>query len=183
MSASMRSRCSTGHWDPRKASGVAREYDDPELLKVLLTIWLKSGQMCSKRLGPALPVWLEHYERHYGVLPPGSRAKLLKISPASIDRLLRPIKARQIRTRNSGTKPGTLLRNQIPIRTSNEEIDRPGYLEADTVAHCGGSMSGSFIWSAISLAADSPCASPGAGRTTRTTMPMWSRKTGLTCAS
>ncbi|MEN7974165.1 MAG: transposase, partial [Verrucomicrobiota bacterium] len=75
------------------------------------------------------------------------REKLLKISPASIDRLLKPCKAQVRRKRNTGTKPGTLLKNQIPIRTSNEDIDRPGYLEADTVAHCGGSMSGSFIWS------------------------------------
>jgi len=67
--------------------------------------------------------------------------------PASIDRLLKPYKAQQRRQRNTGTKPGTLLKNQIPIRTSNEEIDRPGYLEADTVAHCGGSMSGEFIGS------------------------------------
>jgi hypothetical protein len=103
--------------------------------------------MCSKRLKQALPKWLKHYEKHHAELSPACRAKLVKISPASIDRLLKPYKAQQRRKRNTGTKPGTLLKNQIPIRTSNEDIDRPGYLEADTVAHCGGSMSGEFIWS------------------------------------
>jgi len=49
----------------------------------------------------------------------------------------------------SGTKPGSLLRTEIPIRTDNWDITQPGFLEADTVAHCGGSLAGDFIWSAI----------------------------------
>ena len=127
--------------------GRKSQYSDPELLKALKTLWLRSGLLCGKRLKQALPLWLTHYEKHYGQLSDESRTKLLKISPASIDRLLKPYKAQHRRKRNTGTKPGTLLKNQIPIRTSNEDIDRPGYLEADTVAHCGGSMSGDFIWS------------------------------------
>ena len=127
--------------------GRKSEYNDPELIKALKTLWLRSGLMCSKRLKQAIPSWLMYYEKHYGALSSENRAKLLKISPASINRLLKPYKAQHQRKRNTGTKPGTLLKNQIPIRTSNEDIDRPGYLEADTVAHCGGSMSGSFIWS------------------------------------
>ena len=46
-----------------------------------------------------------------------------------------------------GTRPGGLLKHQIPIRTDNDDVDRPGFLEADTVAHCGNSLSGDFIWS------------------------------------
>lgn len=127
--------------------GRRSEYSNPELVKALKLLWLKSGLMCGKRLKQALPLWLKHHEKHAEPLSPECREKLLKISPASIDRLLKPFKAQLQRRRNTGTKPGTLLKNQIPIRTSNEDIDRPGYLEADTVAHCGGSMSGSFIWS------------------------------------
>ena len=127
--------------------GRKSQYSAPELLKALKTLWLRSGLLCGKRLKQALPLWLTHYEKHHGVLSCECREKLLVISPASIDRLLRPYKAQHRRKRNTGTKPGTLLKNQIPIRTSNEDIDRPGYLEADTVAHCGGSMSGDFIWS------------------------------------
>lgn len=127
--------------------GRKADYGSPELARVLKRLWLRSGQLCSKRLKPALALWLEHYEQHYGELSVECREKLLRISPASIDRVLGPFRAQQQRRRNTGTKPGSLLRNQIPVRTSNRDIDRPGYLEADTVAHCGGSMSGSFIWS------------------------------------
>lgn len=127
--------------------GRKSRYSNPELVNALKTIWLRSDLLCGKRLKQALPLWVKHYEKHYGQLSDECRINLLKISPASIDRLLKPYKAQQRRKRNTGTKPGTLLKNQIPIRTSNEEIDRPGYLEADTVAHCGGSMSGDFIWS------------------------------------
>ena len=67
------------------------------------------------------------------------------MSAATIDRLLKAEKAKYARRRNSGTKPGSILKSQIPIRTGNDDIDQPGCLEADTVAHCGGSMRGSFI--------------------------------------
>jgi hypothetical protein len=127
--------------------GRKSEYNDPELIKALKTLWMSSNQLCGKRLKQALPHWLRHYQKHHGTLSDECQEKLLQISPASIDRVLKPFKAQMRRKRNTGTKPGTLLKNQIPIRTSNEDIDRPGYLEADTVAHCGGSMSGSFIWS------------------------------------
>ncbi len=75
------------------------------------------------------------------------REKVLAISPAQIDRLLAPRKARYGGKGRCGTKPGGLLKHQIPIRTSNWDITRPGYLEADTVAHCGGILEGDFIWS------------------------------------
>jgi len=131
----------------RGKRGRKNEYGSPELEKALKTLWLRSGQLCGKRLKPAIPHWLKHYEKHYGTLSAECQEKLLKISPASIDRVLKPFKAQCRRRCNTGTKPGTLLKNQIPIRTSTEDIDRPGYLEADTVAHCGGSLSGDFIWS------------------------------------
>ena len=69
---------------------------------------------------------------------------MLKISAApQIDRLLAP---RKVRARGlCGTRPGSLLKTQIPIRTDNFDITRPGFLEADIVAHCGGSLSGDFI--------------------------------------
>jgi hypothetical protein len=127
--------------------GRKSEYAEPEFVKALKTLWLRSGQLCGKRLRPAIPHWIEHYEKHYSTLSDSCHEKLLRISPASIDRVLKPFKAQYRRRCNTGTKPGTLLKNQIPIRTSTEDIDRPGYLEADTVAHCGGSMNGNFIWS------------------------------------
>jgi hypothetical protein len=130
----------------RKPPGPRRRYG-PEVLEVLKRIWLKSEQLCSKRLKAALPLWLPFYERHYGALSPALRKKLLRISPASIDRLLKKTRARQPHKGLCGTRPGRLLKHQIPIRTDNRDIDRPGFLEADTVAHCGTSLAGSFVWS------------------------------------
>jgi hypothetical protein len=131
---------------PRKRSGPRPRYG-ADLLKPLTHIWLASDQLCSKRLKAALPHWLPHYERHWEPLQAAARQKLLAISPATIDRLLRPIRGRYRRKRLSGTRPGTLLRNQIPLRTDFTDVDRPGQIEADTVAHSGNSMGGNFIWS------------------------------------
>lgn len=127
----------------------------PQVLEVVKRIWLAAvlslskgvDQICSKRLEMAIPFWLPHYEREYGELPDEIWEKVLDLSPATIDRLLRPIRVPHRPKRLWGTKPGTLLRNQIPIRTSNWDITQPGYLEADAVAHCGNSMAGDFIWS------------------------------------
>jgi hypothetical protein len=83
----------------------------------------------------------------YGALPEPVKTQLLAISPRSIDRLLKPIRAQSGRRGLCGTKPGTLLRNHIPIRTEHWEVNRPGFVEADTVAHCGNSLAGDFVWS------------------------------------
>jgi hypothetical protein len=72
--------------------------------------------------------------------------KLLSISPSTIDRILKNSRLKS-KKGLSGTKPGSLLKNQIPIRTDNWDINKPGFIEADTVAHCGNSLSGDFIWS------------------------------------
>jgi hypothetical protein len=130
----------------RNRPGPKRQYG-PEVAKVLKRIWLASEQMCSKRLKAALPMWLPYYEKEYGELPKEVWKKVLRISPPTIDRLLSPVRAKQKAKGLCGTKPGTLLRNQIPIRTEHWDITGPGYLEADTVAHCGNSMAGSFVWS------------------------------------
>lgn len=92
---------------------------------------------------------MPHYERHHGALSSTTRARLREISPAILDRILGPARAVHPTRGLCGTKPGSLLRTEIPIRTDNWDIKRPGFLEADTVAHCGSSLAGNFIWSAI----------------------------------
>lgn len=122
-------------------------YDLPELLKALKRIWLASDQMCSKKLVAAIPLWLPFYESTNGRISADIAQKLLAISPATIDRLLLPARVKRHKKGLGGTKPGRLLRNQIPIRTDNWDITQPGFMEADTVAHCGNSLLGDFIWS------------------------------------
>jgi hypothetical protein len=118
---------------PTKRPGRKPLYHSPEFLGALKRIWLATDQMCSKKLVAAIPLWLPFYEGAYGKLSARTTDQLLSISAATIDRLL--------------AKPGSLLRNQIPIRTHNWDISQPGFMEADTVAHCGNSLAGDFIWS------------------------------------
>lgn len=132
--------------DPNIRKGRPPVYG-PEITEILWEIWQLSEQPCGKRLVALLPLWLPSYEQRVGRLKPSVRQKVLGISPAQADRLLRPRKADEERRNRCGTKPGGLLRSQIPIRTRHDEVTAPGWLEADTVAHCGGSMEGDFIWS------------------------------------
>ena len=102
--------------------------------------------MCGKRLKQALPLWLLHYDKHYATLPEAVYEQLLTISAATIDRLLKPIKVRYGKGL-TGTKPGTLLKTQIPIKTNQWDTTKVGFMEADTVAHCGTTLAGDFVWS------------------------------------
>ena len=91
----------------------------------------------------------------YGSLGPQKRfaisaqaqKQLLSISPATIDRRLKP-KKRQLKNRLYGrTKPGTLLKHHIPIKTDSWDVKTPGFTETDLVSHSGNSASGEFIHS------------------------------------
>jgi len=126
--------------------GPPPTYQDPRLIDALKRLWLATDQMCSKRLKVAIPLWLPFFEQEFGVLPSEIKTKLLSASPATLDRLLKPFRVRWPKGRCS-TKPGTLLKNQIPIRTSSWDVTQPGFFEADTVAHCGNSMAGDFAYS------------------------------------
>jgi len=130
---------------PRKR-GKPSLYQREEILTPLKQIWLDANLPCSKRLQAILPFWLPGYSQCFGELPAEVRDALLKISPATIDRLLRPVRVQYQGRGRSATKPGTLLRNQIPIQTNQWDESRPGFLEADTVAHCGEFLSGSFVY-------------------------------------
>jgi hypothetical protein len=129
----------------RARPGPERRY--VEIESVVQYIWLKAEQPCGKRLVPILRQWLPYYERRFERLHPAHRKLVGQISAATLDRLLAPARAQQVGRGRCGTKPGNLVRSEIPIRTGTWDLSRPGYLEADSVAHCGGSLAGDFIWS------------------------------------
>jgi hypothetical protein len=131
---------------PNRKPGPAFRYDKDLLLVPLKRIWFATDQMCSKKLKAAIPLWLPFYAEEHEALSLQVEQKLLEMSPATIDRLLKPVRALYKKGRCS-TKPGTLLKNQIPIKTHNWDVTRPGYFEADTVAHCGNSTAGDFAFS------------------------------------
>ena len=98
--------------------------------------------------------WLPFYPRHFGPLLPRQKRLLKEVSAATLDRLLAARKAKAHHGL-SGTRPETLLRTQIPLPTQSWEVNRPGYLEADTVAHCGPTLAGDFFWSVVYTDLDS----------------------------
>ena len=128
-----------------KRGGSAPRYGEAER-EVLKAIWLYAEQPCGKRLQATVPIWLPHYEKRHGRLSALLRRNLLSISAATIDRLLAPCRATLGNRGRCGTRPGTLLRSQIPVRTEHWDVSVPGYIEADSVAHCGESMAGEFCW-------------------------------------
>ena len=129
----------------RAQPGPARQHERSE--PVVRAIWLAAKQPCGKRLAPALPLGLPPYQRLHGQLSSKQRELLRAISPATLDRLLAGARPTHPLRGRCGTKPGGLLKTQIPIRTGTWDVTRPGYLEADSVAHCGSSLAGDFLWS------------------------------------
>lgn len=114
-------------------------------LSILEAIWKASGHLCSQRLKAALPLWIPYARERFRMTPETER-EIVSISPRQIDNRLRS-KKRQLKKRiYCTTRPGTLLKSKIPIRTHNWDIRLPGYLEMDLVAHCGNSNAGQFVY-------------------------------------
>jgi hypothetical protein len=117
-----------------------------EVVQVLEQIWEIYGHLCSKRLQPFLPEAIRVLERCQEIeLSKDTKDLLLRISSASIDRCLRPIRLPSPHGLST-TKPGSLLKSLIPIHTFTEwDEERPGFLEVDLVAHCGNTTEGQFL--------------------------------------
>lgn len=127
-----------------------RIYTEP-VRRALAHLWEMLGCICAKRLVPALPGLVEALERHGELqLEPLTRSRLLTMSAATADRLLRDVRRQRARRGLCTTKPGTLLRHQIPIRTFADWTEKePGFLEVDLVAHCGESTHGDYVHSLV----------------------------------
>ena len=129
----------------RKTKGYKTIYRGG-VVQALEQIWEIYGHICSKRLQPFLPEAIKVLERCQEIeLSTDIKELLLKISSASIDRCLRPIRLK-LSHGLSTTKPGSLLKNLIPVRTfTTWDEQRPGFMEIDLVAHCGDSTAGQFL--------------------------------------
>lgn len=129
----------------RRRTGYKTIYGG-EVVQILEQIWEIYGRICSKRLQPFLAEGLRVLERCQEIeLSEETKALLLKISSASIDRCLRAVR---IKTPHglSTTKPGSLLKKLIPVHTFTEwDEEQPGFLEIDLVAHCGNTTEGQFL--------------------------------------
>jgi len=137
------------HGRPRRSNkkhGLPKVYHG-EVVVALEQIWEVCGRICSKRLHPFLPEMVKVLERCGELqLPAETKRLLLQMSSATIDRCLGPARFQHPSRGLSTTKPGSLLKKAIPVRTFTPwDEDQPGFLEIDLVAHCGGSVEGQYI--------------------------------------
>jgi len=116
-------------------------------LKAVEEIWKASGYPWSSRLKELLSLWMPWARRHLAGITDDLEREILSISARQMDRRLAR-KKRRIKKRLYGrTKPGTLLKSQIPIRTDSWGAKTPGFAEIDTVSHSGPNASGEYAWS------------------------------------
>lgn len=119
------------------------------VISALESVWQYSNFLCGKRLKAAMALYVDSLLRHGEIkLSQSEKELLLRMSAATMDRLLKGARQRFKLKGRSTTKPGTLLKHQIPIRTFSDWSDEePGFLEIDLVAHCGGTARGEFLHS------------------------------------
>ena len=139
-----------------KRRGRRKKYG-ATVAEALRVLWEASDRLCSKRLKPFLPemikVLRQHGEQH---IDASAETQLCRISPATIDRLLRPYRQVGGRRSLSTTRPGSLLKSAIPIRTFTDwQENKPGFLEIDLVAHCGESVEGFYLTTLMTVDVDS----------------------------
>jgi hypothetical protein len=131
-----------------RVSGQNRKHYDQKVLEALRGIWMILDFICGKRLVAIMPEVLKRLE-YFGEFKCDrhTREKLLKISAATVDRLLAPERRKHQLRGRARTKPGTLLKKQIPLRTFSEwNEQRPGFVEIDLVAHDGGLAAGEYLY-------------------------------------
>ena len=131
---------------PQRRLGRPRRYGG-EVVEPLKTAWEAADHVCGKRLKPFLPELVDVLARHGDLRVTGEVAELLgEISAATIDRVLKPYRGKRVRRPLSTTRPGSLLKRAIPIRTFSEwDEGEPGFMEVDLVAHCGESTEGFYL--------------------------------------
>jgi len=118
-----------------------------EVVGVLARIWEAAGYPWSVRLKAMIPLWLPWARNHIKGLTPEIERQLLKMSPRQMDRRLRQRKKVLGRRIYGRTKPGTLLKHHIPIKTHCWDVKTAGFAEIDLVSHSGSNASGQFIYS------------------------------------
>jgi len=123
--------------------GRPKTYEPGRLLPILKPIWFTAFQPCGSRLHALLPEWLPAYELDHRRIDPDVRQCLLSASARTLDRLIAPMRVGLVR--RGATRPGSLLRQSIPIR-GNWTEEGPGWLEMDTVALCGGRLDDRHVW-------------------------------------
>jgi hypothetical protein len=126
----------------RAGRGRKPKYERAALLPHIKALWILMERICSRRMKAALPEWLKYYQADS--LTEELRMQLLTMSKGTLESILAQI--RRSERANSGlstTTPGRVkAMNRVPINRYDQQITRPGFAQADTVAHCGTSVAG-----------------------------------------
>ena len=130
-----------GHVEPRsRRPGPKRSYSH-EVMPHLIYFWNSMNRCCSKKMKAALPLWMPYYREP---LEPRVRSLLLQMSSATIDRRLREYR-QSSELRGLGATRSSWVKSKIPLKLLDEAVTEPGFVESDTVAHCGNTLSGEFV--------------------------------------
>jgi hypothetical protein len=131
------------HYDFNKLKskpGKPSKYNTVKIMETLKEIWITADFACGKRLKAMMPHWIQFMDD----LDDYEYQLLLAMSAATMDRLLRYYRVKLDLKRRSSTKPGNMLRDSIPIAESQWDVQQPGFVEIDSVVHCGTSMAGDY---------------------------------------
>ncbi len=122
----------------RNQSGAKFRYGE-DVRRHVVILWESMGRICSKKMVKAFGLWLPFYDG----ISPETRLLLEQISSSTVDRILS--RHRDLVNKGLSTTRPSLIKNKIPIKLLDSAITEPGFIEADTVAHCGTSMAGEFV--------------------------------------
>lgn len=131
---------------PGKSQRGKKRKFSPAVGKALKTLWQAMEQPCGKRMRDMIPLWIDDLKGIHQT----TRGSILKMSPATIDRWLSPYKVNGPKKRLP-PRSENAIKNLVEIRAGSWDAKEPGWTEVDTVAHCGGDMSGNFVWTLTSV--------------------------------
>lgn len=129
---------------PRRRTKRSVTYSQAAIT-MLAKVWQASGYLCSQRLKAAMPQWLPWVKKHFDISQELEK-QLLGISARQMDRRLFVHKRCAKRRLYGTTRPGSLLKHMIPVKTEHWDVTLPGYLEIDLVSHSGASAAGEFLY-------------------------------------
>ncbi len=136
----------SGNLQDKQKKKRKKVYSDKCIL-VIERIWQAADYPWSERLVILIRLWLPWAKQHMKWITPEIEKEVLKISARQIDRRLKDKKKLLSRKMYGRTKPGSLLKHHIPIKTDNWDVKEPGFAEIDLVSHSGSNASGTFIYS------------------------------------
>ena len=134
----------------RKASGRPKKYPRALLMPHIQFLWVQMERVSAKRMKANYPDWLLFYKAEG--FTSEVRLWLERMSASTLARFLRELRQSQtvVKGLSATRSPARYMKNKVPINTLDSKIDRPGFFQSDTVAHCGDSTAGRYI-SSITL--------------------------------